>query len=81
MTKDARLAGRDSGGAGIRPGDLLDSPSGAVAFVIRRHWEELRDDGLLDAGAETGSVSRVAHWPTITTIALLVVASVLGVLL
>ena len=80
MTKDARLASRESGGA-IRPGDLLETASGAVAYVIRRHWEELRDDGLLDAGAEPGSVRRDIHWPIIAVLAALLLATVLGVVL
>jgi hypothetical protein len=81
MTQDAKLAARESGGGGIRPGDLLDTPSGAVAYVIRRHWEELRDDGLLDAGPEAGSVQRTWHWRTIAALALLLLATVAGVLL
>jgi hypothetical protein len=79
-TKDTRLAAQDQGGA-IRPGDLLETPSGAVAFVIRRHWEELREDGLLDAGAEPGSVRREWHWPIIVAMGVLAVATVLGLLL
>lgn len=36
-------------GDAIRPGDAPDAPSGAVAMVIRRRWERLRDAGHLDA--------------------------------
>jgi hypothetical protein len=32
----------------IRPGDLTTSDSGAAAFVIRSHWEKLRDRGELN---------------------------------
>ncbi len=52
-TKDARLAAKDQGGA-IRPGDLLETPSGAVAFVIRSHWDDLRESGALDARRRAG---------------------------
>ena len=76
---DARLA--SNGTAAVRPGDLLSTGSGAAAFVIRRHWGELRDDGLLDAGYEDGSVRRDIHWPTIITMAALAVATVLGIAL
>lgn len=80
MTKETKLAARDQGGA-IRPGDLLDTPSGAVAYVIRRNWEELRDDGKLDAGVEPGSVRRDWHWPLIAALAVLGLATVLGIAL
>ena len=49
--------------------------------MIRRHWGELRDDGLLDAGYEDGSVRRDIHWPTIIAMAALAVATVLGIAL
>lgn len=32
----------------IRPGDAPGSPSGDVALVVRRRWDELRDAGHLD---------------------------------
>lgn len=68
-------------GGSVRPGDALSTPSGAIAHVIRTHWEELRDDGLLDApGANTGS-RRVPHLKLILTCAVLVVATTLSVLL
>lgn len=77
---DTRLAGRDQGGS-IRPGDLLTTPSGAAAYVIRSHWEQLRDDGLLDAGYEPGSMRRDIHWVTIAVLGGLLVATVLGAVL
>ncbi|MBX3098373.1 MAG: PH domain-containing protein [Salinibacterium sp.] len=64
-----------------RPGDLLETQSGAAAFVIRHHWEDLRADGLLDAGAEPGSVRRDIHWVTITVLAVLAAATAVGILL
>ncbi|MDJ0334480.1 PH domain-containing protein [Salinibacterium sp. G-O1] len=76
---DARLASNGMGA--VRPGDLLSTGSGAAAFVIRRHWDELRDDGLLDAGYEAGSVRRDIHWVTIVVLGVLAVATVLGIAL
>ena len=79
-SKDTKLAAQGQGGA-IRPGDLLETPSGAVAFVIRSHWEDLRESGKLDAGVEPGSVRRDWHWTTIIVMSVLAVATVLGVVL
>ena len=64
-----------------RPGDLLETQGGAAAFVIRHHWEDLRADGLLDAGAEPGSVRRDIHWVTIAVLGVLAIATALGILL
>jgi hypothetical protein len=33
-------------GQSIRPGDLPHTASGALAWVVREHWEKLRDSGL-----------------------------------
>ncbi len=74
----ARVA---SSGFSPRPGDLLETQSGAAAFVIRHHWDDLRADGLLDAGAEPGSVRRDIHWVTIAVLGVLAAATVLGILL
>ncbi len=79
-TTDTRLAAAGQGGS-VRPGDLLHTPSGAAAFVIRSHWEQLRDDGLLDAGVEPGSVRRDIHWVVIGTLGVLAVATALGFVL
>ena len=79
-SKDARLAAKDQGGA-IRPGDLLETPSGAVAFVIRSHWDDLRESGAFDSGVEPGSVRRDWHWATIIVMSALTVATVLGFVL
>ncbi|MDO7881304.1 PH domain-containing protein [Salinibacterium soli] len=78
--KDARLAAEASG-ANPRPGDLPSTQSGAIALVIRSHWEDLRAQGLLDAGPEPGSVRKEYHVVTIAVVAALAVATVLGVLL
>lgn len=74
VSETARLAGS------IRPGDTLSSESGAAANQIRRHWEQLRDDGLLDGPLEPGSLRRTPHTRTIVLLGALVVLSVLGLL-
>ena len=73
---DAKLAAGVSG-TNPRPGDLLGTPSGAAAFIIRRHLEDLREDGLLD-DSESAAVSRDIHWVTISALCALTVATLLG---
>lgn len=75
VSESARVAGA------IRPGDTLSSESGAAANHIRRHWEQLRDDGLLDAGVEPGALRRTPNTRTIVLLGALVALSVLGQLL
>jgi hypothetical protein len=77
---DARLAARD-GETAIRPGDLPSSPSGAVAYVIRTHWQELRDDGKLALGVEPSAMRRDIHWPLIAALAALAVLTAVTLLL
>ena len=79
-TVDARLAA-SAGGSSPRPGDLLSTGSGAAAYLIRRHSDDLRADGLLDAGVEPGSVRRDIHWATLVVVGVLAVATILGFLL
>lgn len=79
-TRETRLAARD-GETSVRPGDLLDTPSGAVAFVIRSHWEDLREDGRLDLGVDAAALRRDIHWPVIVVLGVLTVATALGLLL
>jgi Bacterial PH domain len=79
-TSDARLAGEASG-SNIRPGDLLNTDSGAAAWLIRRHWEELREDGVIDSRAPDATVRRDIHWVTVGTLAALTVATALGLAL
>jgi Bacterial PH domain len=78
---DARVAesARAAGGS-IRPGDSLASSSGAAAHVIRLHWEQLRDDGVLDA-APAHKVRVQWHIATIAVLAVLTAASVAGIVL
>jgi hypothetical protein len=77
---DARIAAQASG-TSPRPGDLPGTQSGAVAYVIRRHWQDLNEQGMLAAGAEPGSVRRDIHWLTAGVLVALTAASVLGFVL
>lgn len=77
---DARLAA-DAAGAHPRPGDLPSTESGSVAFVIRRHWQDLNEQGLLSAGPEPGAVRRTTHVTTIVVLVVLAVATAAGLLL
>ncbi|WP_223171421.1 PH domain-containing protein [Microbacterium sp. NIBRBAC000506063] len=63
----------------VRPGDLVNSESGAAAYVVRRQWEKLRDaDRLVD----DGSPRRIrVHTLTIAITVVLVTAVALGALL
>ena len=77
-TTDTRIADQDSGGS-IRPGDLIHTASGAAAFVIRRHWQQLRDDGCLDNPVvDQGSMKKQLHTVTIVVLGALTVATVIG---
>jgi hypothetical protein len=77
---DSRLPGAGLGGS-IRPGDLLNTASGAAAYLIRSHWDQLRDDGHLDNPViEQGAFRRDIHWVTIGVLAVLALATVLGFL-
>lgn len=78
-TRETRRAARD-GATSVRPGDLLDTPSGAAAFVIRSHWEQLRDEGRLDLGIDATALRREIHWPAIVVLGVLAVATALGLL-
>ena len=55
VSESAHVAGS------IRPGDALNTDSGAAANVIRRHWEQLRDDGLLRPEAPEAQPRRTLH--------------------
>jgi hypothetical protein len=75
VSESARLAGS------IRPGDTLSSESGAAANHIRRYWELLRDDGLLDTPDEGGGPRREWHPRTIAVFGALAALGVLGLVL
>lgn len=68
-------------GASIRPGDSLSTATGAIAHVIRTHWEELRDDGLLDEPNSGTGARREVHRALLIVIAVLAVATVLSLVL
>jgi hypothetical protein len=57
----------------VRPGDLTSSDSGVAAYIIRSHWEKLRDLNKLN---ETSSVE--SNW-VIGRIAVFVCLSVAAV--
>lgn len=73
---DIRLA-RESSlvGESIRPGDSVESISGAAAHVTRTHWEELRDAGEL---AEGERATRTWHPRIIAALAGLGVLALVG---
>jgi hypothetical protein len=65
-------------GASIRPGDSLSTTSGAIAHVIRTHWEQLRDDDLLDTPQAGTGPRRETHVALLVTVAGLALASILS---
>lgn len=58
----------------VRPGDLTSSDSGVAAYVIRSHWEQLRDKNEL--GAESVVVTRWAATRIAVFVALSAAAAV-----
>lgn len=69
-------------GDSVRPGDSVTTPSGQVAFVLRRHWEALRDAGHLDSGVvEPGSLKVAVHWATIAILGALFAGAVISVVI
>lgn len=83
------LASKDFEGVGatakgeygeLRPADAVTTPSGNLAQLIRGRWEELRATGALAAGEDPEAETVTSHWATITAIALLVVATAIGLL-
>lgn len=80
-SSETRLPGAALGGS-IRPGDLLSTSSGAAAYVIRTHYENLRAEGHLDNPViDEGAFRRDIHWPVVVVLGLLAVATVLGIVL
>lgn len=80
-SRDASLPGAGLGGS-IRPGDLLSTASGAAAYVIRSHYDQLREDGHLDNPVvEEGAYRRDIHWVTAGVLGALALATLLGWLL
>ena len=58
----------------VRPGDLTSSDSGVAAYVIRSHWEQLRDKNQL--GAESVVNTRWAASRIVVFVALSAAAAV-----
>lgn len=75
VSESAHVAGS------IRPGDALNTDSGAAANVIRRHWEELRDDGLLRPEAPEAQPRRAVHVLEIGVVLALVALCIAGLVL
>ena len=76
---DARIAGGGSGGAAIRPGDLPTTSSGAAAYVIRRHLEDLRESAELEVHTPPPPVAVDTHWATIIALTALALVTVIGI--
>lgn len=69
------------GGVGeLRPADALTTPSGNLAQLIRGHWERLRDAGAFASGVDPEASTVTWHWATVTVIAALAAATVIGLL-
>lgn len=64
----------------VRPSDTLDTESGALADIVRRRWERLRDDGLLDLPVDESAFRRDIHYRTAIAIGVLAVATVASAL-
>lgn len=60
----------------VRPGDSVSSASGQVAFVLRRRWEQLRDDEALVEADRPVLVK--THRVTIVVLIVLGVASLIS---
>lgn len=80
---DLRIAAESARGAdrAVRPGDLVSTESGAVSAVIRRRWEQLRDDGVFDRILAPQRIRSELHLATLVALGGLLVAAVLGALL
>jgi hypothetical protein len=77
----------------VRPGDAVSTPSGQVAFVLRRRWEEIRDQGADEQGSagrapagqasgpherDAGHVRVVTHRATVVALVVLAVTSLVS---
>lgn len=61
---------------GRRAGDMLATDSGDAAYLVRWHWDELREQGAIELGtADRVRVPVVPHW---VSVALLVATGVGG---
>lgn len=63
----------------VRPGDLITTDSGQAAFVIRTHWEKLRDEGHLNVARSEFPKLRVTwHVRTLVALAIVIAATALS---
>ena len=65
---------------GLRPSDALSTPSGNLAQAIRSHWERLSDSGAFASGEDPDAFTVAWHYGTVTAIAALAAATVIGML-
>jgi hypothetical protein len=65
---------------GLRPADAITTPTGNLAQVIRGHWETLREAGLLAHGEDPEAETVTWHTATISAVAVLAAATVIGLL-
>lgn len=71
VPQDVAVEGR------VRPGDIPSTDSGAASILVRRRWQQLRDEGRIELGvADRTPVLRHWHWTTIILSAALLVAGV-----
>lgn len=64
----------------LRPSDALSTPSGNLAQAIRGHWESLQRAGAFSRGEDPEAQTVTWHYATITVIAVLVAATLIGLL-
>lgn len=64
----------------LRPADAVTTPTGNLAQLIRGHWERLRDAGAFASGVDPEAATVTWHWATITAVAALAAATVIGLL-
>ena len=64
----------------LRPSDALSTPSGNLAQAIRGHWERLRDSGAFASGEDPEALTVTWHYGTVVMIAVLIAATVIGLL-
>lgn len=75
---DARHVPESARGAGgsVRPADAVPGLTGAAALAVRRHWEQLRDDGVFDRITADQRPRVEWHVATIAVLLALLAASI-----
>jgi hypothetical protein len=64
----------------LRPSDAITTPSGNLAQAIRGHWERLRDSGAFASGEDPDAFTVTWHYGTVIAIAVLIAATLIGML-